>query len=69
MARRYAISSENEARAYLAHPVLGPRLEQCIALVEGHLVQGRRLDVIFGDVDAMKYASCLELFGPLRSGA
>ncbi len=69
MSRRYAIGSQDEARAYLAHPVLGPRLEECIALVEGHVAKGRRLDAIFGDMDAMKYASCLDLFGPLRSGA
>jgi uncharacterized protein (DUF1810 family) len=66
MSRRYAIGSPDEAKAYLAHRILGPRLEQCIALVEGHLAAGRSLEDIFGHVDAMKYASCLDLFGPLR---
>ena len=51
MSERYAIRSAEEARAYLAHPVLGPRLRECTALVE-----------IFGEVDAMKFGSCVKLF-------
>jgi len=62
LAERYAIGSLDEARAYLAHPVLGPRLRECTALVEGAL-KTRTLVEIFGEVDAMKFASSMELFG------
>jgi uncharacterized protein (DUF1810 family) len=58
--RRYAISSLDEARAYLAHPVLGPRLEESArALLE---LDGRTATEIFGPVDAMKLRSSLTLF-------
>jgi uncharacterized protein (DUF1810 family) len=58
--RRYAISSEAEARAYLAHPVLGPRLEACArALLE---LDGATATGVFGPVDAMKLRSSLTLF-------
>jgi uncharacterized protein (DUF1810 family) len=60
-AQYYAISSLDEARAYLAHPVLGPRLRQCL----GALSQwaGKRTpDEILGPVDATKLRSCLTLF-------
>ncbi|MGZ4152503.1 MAG: DUF1810 domain-containing protein [Actinomycetota bacterium] len=60
VSRRYAISSLEEARAYLAHPVLGPRLEEC-ALVLGELRGGTAHD-IFGAVDATKLRSSLTLF-------
>ena len=60
MSRRYAIASLEEARAYLAHPVLGDRLEQCArVLVDLH---GRTADQIFGPVDAMKLRSSMTLF-------
>jgi uncharacterized protein (DUF1810 family) len=58
--RRYAISSLEEARHYLAHPVLGPRLEEVIRALL-HL-QGRTASDIFGSVDAMKLRSSLTLF-------
>jgi uncharacterized protein (DUF1810 family) len=64
MAVRYAIRSDEEARAYLAHPVLGPRLRECVALVREAL-KTRDLEAIFGTVDAMKFRSCMELFQPL----
>lgn len=67
MARRYEIGSLEEARAYLAHPVLGPRLEDCTALVNA--VQGRSAEEILGGVDAMKLRSCLTLFLAARPGA
>ncbi len=59
MSQRYAISRLDEARAYLAHPVLGPRLRECasLALDSGHTA----LD-IFGPIDAQKLRSCLTLF-------
>jgi uncharacterized protein (DUF1810 family) len=58
--RRYAISSLDEARAYLAHPVLGPRLHECAGIL-GELA-GRSAQEIFGAVDAMKLRSSMTLF-------
>ena len=60
MARRYAIESVAEARAYLAHAVLGPRLRECAAVVAG--TEGRSAERIFGPVDAMKLRSSMTLF-------
>jgi uncharacterized protein (DUF1810 family) len=60
-AQYYAISSLDEARAYLAHPVLGPRLRQCL----GALLQWagtRCADHILGQIDALKLRSSLTLF-------
>ena len=56
----YAIGSAEEARAYLAHSLLGPRLRQCVAAVLGH--QDRSAEAIFGPVDAMKLRSSMTLF-------
>lgn len=58
-ARHYGITSLAEARAYLAHPVLGPRLVE-IASVVAALPAGP--DAIFGSVDAMKLRSSMTLF-------
>jgi len=58
--RLYAISSLAEARAYLAHPVLGPRLAECAELVCG--IQGRSAEQIFGGIDAQKLRSSATLF-------
>ncbi len=60
MAQRYAITSLDEARAYLAHPVLGERLRECVALVLA--AQGKSAHQIFGDPDDMKLHSSLTLF-------
>jgi uncharacterized protein (DUF1810 family) len=60
MAQRFAIASLDEACAYLAHPTLGPRLIECTELVLG--VQGRSIEQILGDVDAMKFRSSMTLF-------
>ncbi len=60
MATRYAIGSLAEARAYLAHPVLGPRLEECVALV--NQVEGRSAEAILGYPDDLKFRSCVTLF-------
>lgn len=59
-AKFYGISGADEARAYLAHPVLGARLQECCAL----LLQATGIPAvdIFGDIDAMKLRSCLTLF-------
>ena len=58
--RTYAISSLAEARAYLAHPVLGPRLLECAALAAD--VPGRTAEQVFGEVDALKLRSSMTLF-------
>lgn len=60
MARAYAISGLEEARAYLAHPVLGPRLLACTAAVNA--VEGRSAHEIFGSPDDLKFRSSMTLF-------
>jgi uncharacterized protein (DUF1810 family) len=60
MAQRYAISGLPEARAYLGHPVLGPRLRECAGAVAA--VGDSTADAILGPVDAMKLRSCMTLF-------
>jgi uncharacterized protein (DUF1810 family) len=60
MAQRYAISGLEEARAYLKHPMLGPRLKECTALVNA--VEGRTLEEIFGYPDDLKFQSSMTLF-------
>jgi uncharacterized protein (DUF1810 family) len=59
-ARRYAIASVEEARAYLAHPVLGARLRECTRLVSR--IEGRTIEEIFGYPDHLKFRSCMTLF-------
>jgi uncharacterized protein (DUF1810 family) len=58
--RTYAISSLDEARAYLAHPVLGTRLIECATILAR--VPGRSAEQILGEVDALKLRSCITLF-------
>ena len=60
MAQRYAISGLDEARAYLGHPVLGPRLRACAGAIAA--VDDSTADRILGPVDAMKLRSCMTLF-------
>ncbi|HEX5907001.1 MAG TPA: DUF1810 domain-containing protein [Propionibacteriaceae bacterium] len=60
MAQAYAIGDLAEARAYLAHPVLGPRLVECAELVASH--RGRSALQIFGGIDAIKLRSSMTLF-------
>jgi uncharacterized protein (DUF1810 family) len=60
VSRMYAISGLAEAQAYLAHPVLGPRLVECAALVGS--LSGRTAEQIFGGIDAMKLRSSMTLF-------
>jgi uncharacterized protein (DUF1810 family) len=60
MAQKYAISSLDEARAYLLHPVLGERLKECTALVTD--LEGRSIEEIFGYPDFLKFHSSLTLF-------
>ena len=60
MAVRYAIGSADEARAYLADPLLGARLREGVAAMLAH--RGRSAEDILGGIDAMKFRSCLTLF-------
>jgi len=60
MAQHYGISSLAEARAYLAHPVLGPRLRECCELMLA--VPSRSAHEILGSPDDLKFRSCLSLF-------
>jgi uncharacterized protein (DUF1810 family) len=59
-AQLYAISSLDEARAYLAHPVLGPRLLESAEILVG--LAGRSAEQVFGGIDAMKLRSSMTLF-------
>jgi uncharacterized protein (DUF1810 family) len=60
LAKRFGIGSLAEARAYLAHPVLGPRLLKCCSLLLE--VQDRKIHRILGHPDDLKFRSCLTLF-------
>jgi uncharacterized protein (DUF1810 family) len=60
MAQKFAISSLEEARAYLDHPLLGPRIKECARLVVQ--VEGRSIEDIFGDPDYRKFRSSMTLF-------
>ena len=60
MARRYAIRSVDEARAYLQHPVLGARLRECAAAFLAH--RGHSANEILGSPDDLKMRSCATLF-------
>ena len=59
-AQHYAVSGLAEARAYLAHPVLGPRLRECAAALTG--LAERDPVTVFGPVDAQKLRSSMTLF-------
>lgn len=61
----YFALSDEEAAEYLDDPLLAYRLETCVAIVTDHLRQGKELEAILSPVDALKYRSCLELFGNL----
>jgi uncharacterized protein (DUF1810 family) len=60
MAQQFAISSLEEAKAYLQHPILGPRLKECTKLVNH--ASGRTIHQIFGYPDDLKFHSCMTLF-------
>lgn len=71
-ARAYALASLDEARAYLAHPVLGPRLR---VLVAAAIAAPGSAEAVFGGIDAIKLRSSLTLFAraagdpaPFRAG-
>ncbi len=59
-AEEFAISSLDEAQAYLRHPVLGARLRECVGLVNA--VEGRAAERIFGYPDYLKFRSSMTLF-------
>jgi uncharacterized protein (DUF1810 family) len=59
-ARFYALRSRDEAKAYLEHPVLGPRLLECTQLVNA--VNGATAEQILGPIDGVKFRSCMTLF-------
>ena len=66
-ARFFAIASAAEARAYLGHPTLGPRIVECTALVNG--IEGRTALQIFGPPDDLKFRSSMTLFAAVSEGA
>ena len=57
---RYSIASLRQAQAYLAHPVLGPRLLECARVLTG--LSGRTAEQILGGIDALKLRSSMTLF-------
>ena len=66
MARQYAVSGMPEARAYFAHPILGLRLIECVQAMLQHSQQSPRQ--ILGEIDAVKWRSCLTLFAAVDPG-
>jgi uncharacterized protein (DUF1810 family) len=62
MAKFYGLSGREEAAAYLAHPLLGPRWRECVAAIEAHVAAGTPAEAILGALDAMKYRSSLDIF-------
>jgi uncharacterized protein (DUF1810 family) len=67
MAQRFAIGSREEAAAYLAHDILGPRLIESTRLVLA--VKDRTINAILGSPDDMKFRSCMTLFGAVSNRA
>ena len=65
MSQRFAIRSLDVARAYLAHPVLGARLVECVGLLLD--VEGKSAHDILGSPDDMKFHSCLTLFAEVAA--
>jgi uncharacterized protein (DUF1810 family) len=65
MAQRYAIGSVSDAREYLAHPVLGQRLRDCVGALQD--LPPTTAIKVFGQIDAIKLRSCLTLF--IEAGA
>jgi uncharacterized protein (DUF1810 family) len=62
---RFAVASLDEAKAYLAHPVLGARLRECTRLTLD--VEGKSAREIFGSIDEMKFRSSMTLFARAAS--
>lgn len=66
VANRFGIASLEEAWAYLAHPVLGARLRECVASLQD--LTGRNAADVFGNIDALKLRSSLTLFSLAEGG-
>jgi len=69
-AKFYGLSGVEEARAYLGHPILGPRLVDCCDAIRPHVERGASAEKILGPVDALKLKSSMEIFaaaGPDRA--
>lgn len=66
MAQRFAIASLAEADAYLAHPLLGLRLRECVGALQD--LTGTTAEAVFGPVDTMKLRSSLTLFAEAGGG-
>lgn len=66
MSRRYAIGSPEEARAYLDHPILGPRLVESAEALLTH--EGKSAREILGEIDAVKLRSSMTLFACVAPG-
>ncbi len=66
-AKHYGIAGADEARAYLAHPVLGPRLDECTRLMLA--IDGKPLPQIMAFPDDLKFISSMTLFGAVASDA
>jgi uncharacterized protein (DUF1810 family) len=64
-AEHFGIASKDEARAYLQHPVLGPRLRECTRIVLD--LEGRTAAQIFGAPDDMKFRSSMTLFAAVAA--
>jgi len=60
MANKYGIASLEEAEAYMRHPILGPRLKNCVEIVLK--IENRSAEQVFGKPDDLKFRSCLTLF-------
>jgi uncharacterized protein (DUF1810 family) len=65
MAQHFAVSSREEAVAYLMHEVLGARLKECTAII--NVVEGRTILEILGSPDDLKFRSSMTLFGAVSS--
>jgi uncharacterized protein (DUF1810 family) len=63
--KRFSIKSEDEARAYLAHPILGPRLIECAEAIVS--VEGKSARDILGSPDDLKLKSCATLFAQVSA--
>ena len=60
MSTRYGLQSLAEAKAYLAHPLLGPRIRECVRTLNA--LPGNDAVAVLGDIDAVKLRSCLTVF-------
>ena len=67
MAKRYAIETLDEARAYLAHPILGARLRECVGALQD--LTGTSAEAVFGETEASNLRSSLTLFVEAGAGS